>query len=79
MDTAALEKEMYERGCFIQEKTKGNAHLSATKAITDHLKEWFQGSDRTTSMGVVLNTEKYGVTERLCFSMPTRCLGGGKY
>lgn len=29
---------MYERGGFIQEKTKGNAHLSATNAIADHLK-----------------------------------------
>ncbi len=29
---------MYERGGFIQEKTKGNAYISATKAIVDHLK-----------------------------------------
>ena len=31
------------------------------------------------SMGVVLEGEKYGVPKGLCFSLPTRCLGGGEY
>lgn len=56
LDIPSLEKEMYERGGFIQEKTKGNAYVSATKAITDHLKDWFQGSQRPVSMGVVLSS-----------------------
>lgn len=79
IDIANLEKNMYERGGFIQEKTKGNAYISATKAITDHLRDWFQGSHHAVSMGVVLSSQKYGVHEGLCFSMPTRCVGGGEY
>jgi malate/lactate dehydrogenase len=70
---------MYERGGFILEKSNGNAYISATKAIIDHLRDWFLGSDRIVSMGVVLKTEKYGVPKDLCFSLPTRCLGGGEY
>ena len=68
---------MYERGGFIQGKTKGNAHISATKAIADHLRDWFQGSDRAVSMGVITTKEMYGIPPGLCFSMPTTCLGGG--
>lgn len=49
-----LEKIMYERGGFILKKDSGNVYLSVTKAIIDHLREWFQGSDKTVSMAVVL-------------------------
>jgi malate/lactate dehydrogenase len=74
-----LEKIMYERGGFILEKANGNAYLSATKAIIDHLKEWFQGSDRTVSMGIVLSADILGIPAGLCYSLPTRCLGNGDY
>jgi malate/lactate dehydrogenase len=30
-------------------------------------------------MGVVLESDKYGVPKGLCFSLPTRCIGGGEY
>ncbi len=75
----SLEKEMYERGGFIQEKTKGNAYISATKAITDHLRDWFQGSPKIVSMGVILKSVKYGIPAGLCFSLPTICTGVGEY
>jgi malate/lactate dehydrogenase len=61
------------------EKANGNVYISATKAIIDHLREWFQGSDKTVSMGVVLSTEKFGIPAGLCYSLPTRCLGKGDY
>lgn len=54
LDIQALEKEMYERGGFIHEKSSGNAYISATKAIIDHLRDWFGGSHMFVSMGVVL-------------------------
>lgn len=54
LDLPSVQKTMYERGGFILEKSNGNAHISATKAILDHLKDWYQGSDRIVSMGVVL-------------------------
>jgi malate/lactate dehydrogenase len=79
LDIDLMEKEMYERGGFIQEKTKGNAYISATKAICDHLRDWFQGSDRPVSMGVIVPSTMYSVSAGLCFSMPTVCTGGGQY
>lgn len=56
LNLASVQKIMYERGGFILEKSNGNAYISATKAIFDHLKDWYQGSDRIVSMGVVLES-----------------------
>lgn len=74
-----IEKVMYERGGFILEKAHGNAFIASTKAIIDHLKDWFSGSDRTVSMGIILDEERYGVPAGLCYSMPTVCKGLGVY
>ena len=54
-------------------------HMSATKAIVDHLKDWYHGSQKVVSMGVVLSSDHYGVPAGLCYSMPTRCTGNGSY
>jgi len=35
--------------------------MSATKAIVDHLKDWYLGSKQLVSMGVILSTEYYGL------------------
>jgi hypothetical protein len=35
---------MYDRGGFMLSKQGGNTFLSATKAIIDHLTDWYQGS-----------------------------------
>lgn len=70
---------MYERGGFILEKSNGNVYISATKAIIDHLRDLYIGSDRIVSMGVILDEEKYGVPPGLCFSFPTQCIGGGEF
>ena len=78
-DIDALEKEMYERGGFIQQKTKGNAYISATKAIYDHLKDWFQGSDRPIPMGIIVPKKMYNIPAGLCFSMQTICSGMGQF
>lgn len=70
---------MYERGGFILEKAGGNAYISSTKAIIDHLRDLFRGCDRTVSMGIVVDTPIYGLPTGLCFSMPVTCLGNGNY
>lgn len=79
LDFHEIEKIMYERGGFILEKANGNAYISATKAIIDHLRDWFKGSDRTVSMGVVMGENLYGIPAGLCFSLPTVCVGNGEY
>ena len=53
---------MYDRGGFIVSKQGGNTFLSATKAIIDHLTEWFKGSEKILSMGVIVNKQIYGLS-----------------
>lgn len=52
---------MYDRGGFMLQKKCGNTFLSATKAIIDHLTEWFQGTEKIVSMGVIVNKDVYGL------------------
>jgi hypothetical protein len=52
---------MYERGGFILKKSNENVHISATKAIIDHLKDWLMGSNKTVSMGVIVDNDTYGL------------------
>lgn len=58
-------------------KQGGNTFLSATKAIIDHLTDWFQGSQRVVSMGVIVKEDVYGLTKGTCFSLPCLCSGMG--
>ena len=61
------------------EKKGGNTFLSATKAIIDHLTEWFRGTDKIVSMGVVVNKDMYGLEKGICFSLPCICGGKGEF
>ncbi len=61
------------------EKKGGNTFLSATKAIIDHLTEWFQGTDKIVSMGVIVNKDVYGLEQGICFSLPCICSGSGEF
>ena len=60
-------------------KEGGNTFLSATKAIIDHLTDWYQGSERIVSMSVVLGENTYGLRKGICFSLPVLCKGNGDY
>ncbi len=60
-------------------KQGGNNFLSATKAIIDHLTEWFQGSEKIVSMGVIVKKSIYGLNEGMCFSLPCFCNGSGEF
>lgn len=70
---------MYDRGGFIVSKQGGNTFLSATKAIIDHLTEWFKGSEKILSMSVIVNKQIYGLTEGICYSLPCICNGSGEF
>lgn len=59
------------------EKKGGNTFLSATKAIIDHLTEWYQGTNKIVSMGVIVNKDVYGLEQGICFSLPCICTGLG--
>ena len=54
-------------------------YLSASKAIIDHLRDWFLNKNKIISMGVILPKDLYGISQGLCYSMPCLCEGNGNY
>jgi len=61
-------------------KAKGvSSAMSAAVASTDHMRDWFQGTERIVSMAVIPPIGTYGIDTDLCFSLPVRCLGNFKY
>ena len=50
----------------------GSSVFSAAKAIVDHLRDWYAGSEQVISMGVVSNGY-YGIPKGLWSSFPVKC------
>jgi len=50
----------------------GSSVFSAANAVIDHLKDWYCGSDRVVSMGVVSEGD-YGIPAGIWSSFPVRC------
>lgn len=71
-----MEKKIHEHGSFIADKTNGGTFMSAAKSIMDHLRDWYLGSDKMVTMGVIVKKKVYGLPENVCFSLPTKCYGG---
>lgn len=82
MDKQWLEEEfiprVQKRGGEIMGVKGGSSVFSAANAVVDHLKDWFQGANGVTSMGV-LSEGDYGVAKGVWSSFPVRCLPGFKY
>ncbi len=68
-----------KRGAAIIKARKASSAMSAAKAIRDHMRSWYFGTDEWTSMGVIAKGNPYGIDEDLCFSFPCRCTGGFEY
>ena len=52
---------------------KGSSSVfSAANAVIDHLRDWYQGTDQTVSMGVVSHGE-YGIPAGIWTSLPVKC------
>ena len=56
----------------------GSSVFSAANAVVDHLRDWYCGSTRITSMGV-LSEGDYNIPKDLISSFPVRCLPNFKY
>ena len=64
------------RGKAIIEARGASSAASAASAATDHMRDWWQGSDgRIVSMALP-SEGWYGVPEGLVFSFPCRCVNG---
>lgn len=63
-----------QRGAEVLYTRKKSAVLSGARAIVDHLRDWYFGTEEGSwvSMGVI-SDGSYGVPEGLVFSFPATC------
>ncbi|KAH9399299.1 Malate dehydrogenase, cytoplasmic [Tyrophagus putrescentiae] len=62
-----------KRGAAVIAARKLSSAMSAAKAAADHMRDWFQGTDKWVSMGVISDGNPYagaGVPDGLIFSFP---------
>jgi len=65
-----------KRGAAVIAARKLSSAMSAAKAASDHMKDWFQGTaDNWVSMGVV-SDGSYGTPKDVMFSFPCTCKDG---
>lgn len=86
--TDALKDDAYLNGDFIStvqkrgqaviQARKLSSAMSAAKAASDHMRDWFCGTQPGdfVSMGVISNGETYGVPKDLIFSFPVEIKDG---
>uniref|UniRef100_A0A7S3N543 Malate dehydrogenase n=1 Tax=Euplotes harpa TaxID=151035 RepID=A0A7S3N543_9SPIT len=68
-----------KRGAAIIEARNLSSAMSAANAASNHMRDWYFGSQDIVSMGVINEGEAYGVGKDLCFSFPIRCSGDFEY
>jgi len=61
-----------KRGAAVIAARKLSSAMSAAKAASDHMKDWWQGSDKWVSMGVI-SDGSYGVPADVVYSFPVTC------
>ena len=64
-----------KRGAAVIAARKLSSAMSAAKAASDHMRDWFLGSDKWVSMGV-LSDGSYGAPKDVMFSFPCTCQNG---
>lgn len=71
LKTQFIEK-IQKRGAAVIAARKLSSAMSAAKAASDHMKDWWQGSSNWVSMGVI-SDGSYGVPADVVFSFPVTC------
>lgn len=64
--------KVQKRGGEVLEVRGGSSVFSAANAVIDHLRDWYQGTDKIVSMGV-FSDGSYGIPQGLVSSFPVRC------
>merc|ERR1712096_583207 len=79
LDTTYLQSEfmptVQKRGGAVIAARKLSSAMSAAKAASDHMKDWFQGTSECVSMGV-FSDGSYGTPKDVMFSFPVTTQGG---
>jgi len=68
-------KRIQNRGTEILNVKKMSSTFSAAKAISDHVKDWFYGSDKLCSTGVIVEDNNLNIKKGLCVSFPVKFKG----
>ena len=67
---------MQKRGAAVIAARKLSSAMSAAKAICDHLKSWFSGTEENDWVSMaVFSDGSYGIDSNLIFSFPVRIDG----
>ena len=64
-----------KRGAAIIEARGLSSSMSAANAASNHLRDWFLGTEGHVSMALITDGSIYDVEKDLCFSFPVRCKG----
>lgn len=68
-----------KRGAAIIEARGFSSSMSAANAASNHLRDWYHGSDEVLSMSILSDGTHYDIEENLCFSFPVKCTGDFKH
>lgn len=68
-----------ERGATVIKARGSSSATSAARAALEHVRDWHCGAPGIQSMGIFSDGNKYGIPEGIVYSMPVKCVGGGKY
>lgn len=72
-------KTIRTRGAAIIEARGLSSSMSAANAASNHLRDWYHGSDQVLSMGIIHDGTHYDLHSDLCISFPLRCKGNWAY
>jgi malate dehydrogenase len=72
-------KTVQTRGAAIIEARGLSSSMSAANAASNHLRDWYHGSEHTLSMGIIHDGSFYDIDSDLCFSFPVKCHGKWAY
>lgn len=73
MTTLFVFQTIQKRGAAVIAARKLSSAMSAAKAASDHMKDWWQGTgERWVSMGII-SDGSYGVPADVMFSFPVTC------
>ncbi|GJQ15686.1 hypothetical protein GpartN1_g7477.t1 [Galdieria partita] len=67
-----------ERGAAVIKARKLSSAMSAAKAVVDHLRDWFIGTQDIVNM-IVCADGSYGIKKGIFFSFPCYCYGNGSF
>lgn len=64
-----------KRGATVIEARGLSSAMSAANAASNHLRDWYLGSENMVSMSLLTDGRSYGIEKGLCFSFPVKCNG----